>query len=85
MKLPKIIFDILSNPDGLTYSSKRVGGFISLAFAITFGFLALTEPMTIMAGLTVAFFGLASFDYSKFLNTSPTPTDPATGDAPVNN
>lgn len=84
MKTPKIIFDILSNPDGLTYSSKRIGGFISLFSTIIFGHLQYTEPMIIMAGLVGAFFGLATLDYKTYINTKPSPTDPNTGDTPVN-
>jgi hypothetical protein len=63
----KFIFDIMSNPDMLTYSSKRAGGFISLFATIIFGIFSLINPMTIMAGLTVAFFGLASLDYKAML------------------
>ena len=83
-KIPKLIFDILSNPDGITYSSKRVGGFISLFSTIGFGLLKYTEPMVIMAGLVAAFFGLATIDYKEYLKSTPTPTDPSTGETPVN-
>jgi hypothetical protein len=65
----KFIFDILSNPDMITYSSKRAGGYVSLLATIGFGIFNLTNPMTIMAGLTVAFFGLTSLDYKSQLDT----------------
>lgn len=80
----KFIFDILSNPDGLTYSSKRVGGFISLLCTAVMGFINYATPMAIMASLTAAFFGLATKDYMEYLKQNPTPTDPATGETPVN-
>jgi len=82
--MKKFLFDIFSNPDGLTFSSKRAGGFISLIATIAFGFLSLSQPMIVMAGLVVAFFGLSTIDYKEFLKTTPTPTDSTTGDAPVN-
>lgn len=84
MKLPKLIFDILSNPDNLTFSSKRVAGFISLFTTIVFGYLKLNEPMIVMAGLTTAFFGLSTLDYSQFLSNKPNPIDDKTGNTPVN-
>lgn len=65
--MKKFLFDILSNPDSTTYSSKRVGGFISLFATIAFGCFNLIQPMTIIAGLVIAFFGLASIDYKEFL------------------
>lgn len=83
--MKKFLTDIFSNPDNLTFSSKRAGGFISLFATIVLGFLQYTEPMVVMAGLVVAFFGLSSVDYQQFLKTNPTPVDPNTGDAPVNN
>ena len=82
MKYKKFIFDIFSNPDGLTYSSKRAGGFISLAATIAFGALKFTEPMVVMAGLVVAFFGLSSIDYKEFMKSAP--TEGANDNAPIN-
>jgi len=81
--MKKFLFDIFSNPDGLTFSSKRAGGFISLFATMGFGFVG-TEPMVIMAGLVCAFFGLSTIDYKEYLKQDPTPKDPATGDTPVN-
>ncbi len=82
MKKYKFIFDIFSNPDGLTYSSKRAGGFISLFATIAFGAFKLTEPMVVMAGLVVAFFGLSTIDYKEFMKSSPTTTSEE--NAPIN-
>lgn len=70
--MKKFLFDIFSNPDGLTFSSKRAGGFISLFATIAFGWFKLTEPMVIMAGLVVAFFGLSTIDYKEFMKSAPT-------------
>lgn len=50
-------------------NSKIIGGFISLAFTIVFGFTQYTEPMIIMAGLTTAFFGLSSMDFKTISKT----------------
>lgn len=71
MKLNKFLFDIFSNPDNNTFSSKRAGGFTSLFATIAFGWFNLTEPMIIMAGLVVAFFGLSTIDYKEFMKSSP--------------
>lgn len=62
MNFSKFISDILTNPDNLSFSSKRAGGWISLLTTITFGFFRNYEAMTIMAGLVVTFFGLTSVD-----------------------
>lgn len=81
----KFIKDMFLNPDGLTYSSKRVGGFIALFTFIGFGIFNKAEHIVYASlGLVISFFGLTSFDYSIFTKTTPTPTDPATGDTPVN-
>lgn len=77
-----ILFDILSNPDSKTYSSKRVGGFISLLATICFGFLDLGEPMLVMAGLVISFFGLSTIDYKAYLKQDNSPTNE--GETPVN-
>lgn len=82
--MKKFLFDIFSNPDGITFSSKRAGGFISLFATIAMGFLQYDTPMAIMASLTAAFFGLATIDYKEYLKQTPTPTDPTTGETPVN-
>ena len=82
--MKKFLFDIFSNPDGLTFSSKRAGGFISLLATIVFGVLQYEQPMLIMSGLVIGFFGLSSIDYKEYLKQEPTPTDPATGETPVN-
>lgn len=71
--MKKFLFDIFSNPDQKTFSSKRAGGFISLFATIGFGCFRFIEPMTIMAGLVVAFFGLSTIDYKEFLKTEPKP------------
>ena len=73
------------NPDGLTFSSKRVGGFIALFTFIAFGSFNKAEHIIYATlGLVISFFGLTSFDYSIFTKTTPTPKNPDTGDAPVN-
>lgn len=73
------------NPDGLTYSSKRAGGWVSLFAFIFFGAYDKAEHiMYSTLGLVISFWGLTSFDYSVFTKTKPTPTDPSTGDTPVN-
>ena len=82
--MKKFLSDIFSNPDGLTFSSKRAGGFISLFATVFFGLLKTTELMVIMAGLVVAFFGLSTLDYKSYLNTNPSPVDEKTGETPVN-
>lgn len=67
----KIIFDSLTNPDGLSYSSKRVGGFIALFATIAYAFAMKTpsaEIMFTLAGLTVAFFGLTSVDFKSIIS-----------------
>lgn len=83
--MKKFFQDMVLNPDGLTYSSKRTAGWISLFTFIAYG--GLDKPEHIMyatLGLVVAFWGLTSFDYKIFTNSKPTPTDPSTGDTPVN-
>lgn len=64
MNIKKLISDILTNPDNISYSAKRVGGYISLIATIVFGAFKIFEAMTIMAALTGTFFGLTSFDNS---------------------
>lgn len=81
----KFFTDMVLNPDGLTYSSKRVAGFIALFTFIYFGFADKAEHiMYATLALVASFWGLTSFDYSVFTKTKPTPTDPVTGDTPVN-
>lgn len=77
--------DMVLNPDGLTYSSKRLAGFIALFAFIGFGCYNKAEHiMYATLGLVISFWGLTSFDYSIFTKTKPSPTDPITGDTPVN-
>lgn len=83
--MKKFLQDMLLNPDGLTYSSKRLGGFIALFAFIAYGSYDKAEHiMYATLGLVISFWGLTSFDYSLFTKTKPTPTDPNTGDTPVN-
>lgn len=71
----KFIKDILTNPDGLSYSSKRVWGGITLIATIAYGFIYLltkqdtsVEPMFILAGLVCTLFGLTSVDFKSIIN-----------------
>lgn len=77
--------DMVLNPDGLTYSSKRTAGFIALFTFMAFGFMNKVEHiMYATLGLVAGFWGLTSFDYTVFTKTKPSPIDPETGDTPVN-
>lgn len=62
MDIKKVITDILTNPDNISFSAKRVGGFICLVTTIVFGALKNYEAMTVIAGLTATFFGLTTID-----------------------
>lgn len=69
--------DILTNPDGTSYSSKRIWGGIFSLSTLVYGFYYLftkqtgsVEPMFIMAGMTMGFFGLTSVDLRGMLNTN---------------
>lgn len=67
----KFIKDILTNPDGLSYSSKRIAGFISLGATIAYAFLKVTPASDIMftlAGLTISFFGLTTIDFKSMIS-----------------
>ena len=66
-------------------NSKIIGGFISLLATMVMGFLKSTEPMIVMAGLVVAFFGLSSVDYKQFIKNPPSVANLDTGDASVKN
>jgi len=73
---------ILTGPDDTSYSSKRVGGFISLFATIIYGFVAKTPVADVLftfGGLTIAFFGLTSYDYKSIINNkiATGDTDPA--------
>ncbi len=68
--MKKILKDILTNPDGLSYSSKRVAGFITLFATIFYGFyMKVPSPdiMFTLAGLTISFFGLTSLDFKSMI------------------
>lgn len=81
----KFLKDMVLNPDGLTYSSKRVAGFIALFTFIGFGVFNKEEHiMYSTLALVASFWGLTSFDYTQFIKSKPSPTDPSTGDTPVN-
>jgi len=70
-ELKKFIKDALTNPDGLSFSSKRIGGFISLFATITYAFtikVPSSDVMFTLAGLTVAFFGLTSVDFKSMIS-----------------
>lgn len=60
--IKKVLFDILTNPDNTSYSSKRVLGTLSFISTVTFGAVRYYEAMVVMAGLTTAFFGLSTID-----------------------
>lgn len=67
----KLIKDALTNPDGQSYSSKRIGGFISLFATIAYAFAMVTpstEIMFTLAGLTIAFFGLTTVDFKSMIS-----------------
>ena len=53
----KFIKDILTNPDGLSYSSKRVCGILTLLATITYGFIYL---LTKQSGFHLAIIRSAS-------------------------
>lgn len=81
----KFIKDMVLNPDGLTYSSKRFAGWIALFSYIGFGIFDKPEHIMYSAlGLVVSFWGLTSLDYSQFLKTNPTPMDSKTDNVPIN-
>jgi hypothetical protein len=64
----KFIKDMVMNPDGKSYSSKRMGGWIALFTYIGFGIFNKQEHIVYATlGLVVSFFGLTSLDYSQFL------------------
>lgn len=66
--MKKFLQEMVMNPDGSSYSSKRTGGFIALFAFIAFGLL--DKPDHIMystLGLVASFWGLTSFDYKEFL------------------
>jgi len=73
MEFKKAVKDILTNSDGISYSSKRIGGFISLFATIGYAFLmkpAIEGNLITLAGLTIAFFGLTSVDLKSALGKS---------------
>lgn len=68
LNLRKLFTDIITNPDNLSFSAKRVGGFICLFSTIGFGIAKSHEAMIVMAGLTVSFFGLTTLDNKTAVN-----------------
>ena len=81
----KFIKDMVMNPDGLTYSSKRAAAWVALFTYIGFGIFNKAEHIIWSAVAVIgSLWGLTSFDYTQFVKTKPTPTDPNTGDVPVN-
>lgn len=78
----KLIKDILTNPDGQSYSSKRVAGFICLFATIMYTFYRqppVSEALFTLAGLTSVFFGLTTVDYKSMITNKVATgdTDPA--------
>lgn len=72
--MKKLIWDVLTNPDGLSYSSKRVAGWLTLFATIIYAFIGLfskkdidTGALTVLAGLTISFFGLTSVDFKSII------------------
>lgn len=67
----KFIKDILTNPDGESYSSKRIAGFICLIATITYAFVKVipsSDVIFTLAGLTISFFGLTSIDFKSIIS-----------------
>lgn len=66
-----LIKDVLTNPDGLSYSSKRVAGWLTLIVFLTY-VVSKEKPdsdaMFTLAGMTFTFFGLTSIDYKTIVN-----------------
>jgi len=76
--IKKLFTDITTGADNMTFSSKRVAGFICLLSTLSYAYVIKSPDHDIMftlAGLTAAFFGLTSLDNSiaaKANNTPPT-------------
>lgn len=80
--LKKLFNDVLTNADNISFSSKKVAGFVCLGvthlYAILGTYLGKVdhEIMFTLSGLTATFFGLTSIDNHTFIAKSPdTPTN----------
>lgn len=76
--IKKLFTDITTGPDNITFSSKRIAGFIALISTLSYAFFkkgADHDIMFSLVGLTCTFWGLTSVDKNiaaKASNTSST-------------